>query len=140
MTIATIEEIASQHNITVEEIALAHRIANNGKVFYQVESRTDATQEPYKVEWNAEYKRLSCTCKAANDGRACWHRRAALAAEALYKQERHIARQREAAAIESTVQHAVEQAEQAVRAAHIRMEWMLTAPVHHSCKHSGGRG
>lgn len=98
MIVYTASEIATRFNVTQEQIDRAHRILDcqTGKVFYQVESQTDATQEPYEVRANAEYKRLTCTCKAGQRGIPCWHKRAASAAAFEYRQGENLQARKEA--------------------------------------------
>lgn len=80
--------IAEQYNVTQEQIDRCDRITDYSrhKVFYQVESQTDSTLV-YHVEYSNAHHVLTCTCKAGQYGIPCWHKRAALAAEEVYKQE-----------------------------------------------------
>ena len=89
--IATIASLAAKYHITLEQYGKATRIidCNRNKVFYQVESQSDPTIDPYHVEYNDHFHCLTCTCKAGQQGIPCWHKRAALAAEEHYKQVQH---------------------------------------------------
>ena len=80
--------IATRYHVTETQMSMAHRILdlNAGQVFFQVESQSEAGTE-YTVRYNRTLKVLQCTCKAAQEGIGCWHKRAALAVTAEYKQE-----------------------------------------------------
>ena len=54
---------------------------------FKVHSATDA-DTVYTVKWNSQYNRPQCECKAACDGRVCWHVRACLAVLSLHAQAR----------------------------------------------------
>lgn len=92
LIVKTEQEICEIYHVTPEQIDKASRIIDmsTGKVFYQVKSQSDPTQEPYEVRYNAQYKRLTCTCLAGQSGFGCWHRRAALAAMYEYRQQENI--------------------------------------------------
>ena len=79
------------------------------KVFYQVRSRTDDTKDPYRVEWNAEHRKLTCTCKAGQEGWSCWHMKASLLAEQEYRAFKKAEKQAQAR-IEATPEYRVERA------------------------------
>jgi hypothetical protein len=73
--------------VSEERINMAHRIENaDGSIFYLVESRSDPDVE-YKVERIKRdgKKYYTCTCKAGQEGRDCWHKRAALAHAEWFK-------------------------------------------------------
>jgi hypothetical protein len=82
------------YRVSVEQIAAAHRIVDitNHQIFFVVESATSDSE--YKVIYNRSLKALQClpfhgpACKASENGRPCWHKRAAMAAAAEYKAER----------------------------------------------------
>ncbi len=76
------------YHVTEAQIAAAHRFINEQthQVIFKVESQTTVGVE-YTVFYNRVRKSLDCTCKAAGNGIGCWHRRAALAAAAEYRQE-----------------------------------------------------
>jgi len=113
--------VTTQYNVTLEQIDKATRIIDmkTNTVFYQVESQTDPTQDPYRVEWNERFHKLTCSCAAGQQGIPCWHIRAALAAETLNKAEIRRQRQAEQAVIEATKAYRLEQGlhqiEQAMR-------------------------
>ena len=109
--IATITSIAAKYNITPEQFSKAMRIidCNRNKVFYQVESQSDPTIDPYHVEFNDQFHCLTCTCKAGQQGIPCWHKRAALAAEEHYKQAQRRERLQEQAEVEATKLYQFEQ-------------------------------
>jgi hypothetical protein len=109
--IVTIATICAKYNIAPEQFDKAMRIidCNRNKVFYQVESQSDPTIEPYHVEWNDQFHCFSCNCKAGQEGIPCWHKRAALAAEEHYKQQVRRERQVEQAAVEATEEYQLDQ-------------------------------
>jgi hypothetical protein len=109
--IATIATISAKYNITLEQFDKATRIidCNRNKVFYLVESQTDPTIDPYHVEFNDQFRCLTCTCKAGQQGIPCWHKRAALAAEEHYKRAQRRERLNEQARIEATKEYQLEQ-------------------------------
>jgi hypothetical protein len=109
--IVTIATICTKYNITPKQFDKAMRIidCNRNKVFYQVESQSDPTIEPYHVEWNEQFHCLSCNCKAGQEGIPCWHKRAALAAEEHYNQQVRRERQAEQAAVEATEEYRLDQ-------------------------------
>jgi molecular chaperone GrpE (heat shock protein) len=80
----------------------------NGQHFYIVESQTEAGKES-RVEYNRQYKALSCTCKAGENGVPCWHKRAAMAAEEHYKATQRVQRANEQAEVEVTKEYQFEQ-------------------------------
>ncbi len=110
-TTATVT-ITAQYNVTLEQLDKADRVIDlrRNKVFYQVESQTDPTQDPYHVEFNDQFHVLTCNCLAGQQGIPCWHKRAALAAEKLYKAEVRRERQQEQAEVEETEAYQLEQA------------------------------
>lgn len=67
------------HQVTPEQLDACTRVIDDktGEVFYLVQSATDPDLQ-YKVIWNKQYKRPQCCCKAAHNGRVCWHIRASL--------------------------------------------------------------
>src|SRR5690348_11424942 len=109
--LTTIAAICSKHHITPEQFDKATYCATNGQGFYIVESASEPKE--YHVKYNAQYKALSCTCKAGEQGVPCWHKRAALANQEHYKATEQARRQQEQAEIEATKQYAFEQAIQA---------------------------
>ena len=103
--------VTTQYNITLEQIDKATRIIDlkTNTVFYQVESQTEACQV-YSVRYNKDFGCLTCTCKAGQQGIPCWHKRAALAAEQIYKAEIRREREAERKAIESSEEFQIERA------------------------------
>lgn len=89
--VKTEKEICAIYHVTPEQLDKASRVIDmaTGKIFYQVESQSEPGKI-YEVRYNSEYKRLSCTCKAGQEGFGCWHRRASLAAAYEYRQEENI--------------------------------------------------
>jgi hypothetical protein len=105
----TINEICAKHNITPEQFSKAtHCTADGNEHYYIVESQSEAGVE-YQVRYNRQYKALSCTCKAGENGVPCWHKRAALAAEEHYKTERLQERINEQECFEATKEYQIEQ-------------------------------
>ena len=102
--------ITTHYNVTLEQIDKATRIIDmkTNTVFYQVESQTEACQV-YSVRYNKDFGCLTCTCKAGQQGIPCWHKRAALAAEQLYKAAIRREHQAECQAIEASEQYQLEQ-------------------------------
>jgi hypothetical protein len=90
-------EICEHFHVTPEQLDKATRVldCHTGKVFYQVQSQSEPGKV-YEVQYNAEYKRLTCTCLAGEAGFGCWHRRAALAAMYEYRQQENLQARREA--------------------------------------------
>lgn len=90
-------EICEHFHVTAEQMDKAIRVldGHTGKVFYQVASQSEA-DKLYEVKYNAEFKRLTCTCLAGEAGFGCWHRRAALAAMYEYRQQENLQARREA--------------------------------------------
>ncbi|SRR6266567_7453538 len=72
-------------NVTVEQLAATSRIEDitHRRIFYICESASEAGVE-YKVIFNPVLQVLECLphtgtpCKASENGRTCWHKRAAL--------------------------------------------------------------
>ncbi len=99
--------VTAQYNITIEQLDKASRIIDmkRHKIFYQVSSQSGP--DTYHVEFSDAHKVLTCNCKAGQNGLPkCWHRRAALAAERIYRAER----EQERKAIEQTAEYTIEQA------------------------------
>jgi hypothetical protein len=84
------------YEVTEAQLDACHRIVNlnTHQVFYQVESATEAGVE-YTVIYNPVLKHLTCTCKAGQNGIPCWHKRAALKAAEIYRQERKAEQERD---------------------------------------------
>lgn len=96
MVILTQAQIAERYNVTQAQIDRAERLIDmkTGEIFYQVSSQT--TDETYELRYNKEFHRLSCQCKAAQNGIPCWHKRAATAAQHEHRQAEYIALSKEA--------------------------------------------
>ncbi len=81
----------SHDEVTREQLNACSRIIyeNTHEVFYRVKSAH--TNDEYTVRWHREEHdgggRLTCTCRAGQEGIACWHKRAALAHDAWVKAE-----------------------------------------------------
>jgi hypothetical protein len=110
-------EITIKYRVTIDQIDACQRWEDCGKnrIFYTVESQSEPGTY-YKVVWNEQFGCLQClphngrTCPASQHGIPCWHCRAAVAAEQLYKQELRRSRQQEQAEVEKTEAYALEQA------------------------------
>jgi hypothetical protein len=78
--------ILQQYNISEEQLDKTHRVIdeNAGTVFYRVESQTEPGTT-YTVRYLKDKGGLSCTCKGAQEGYICWHKRAAVCHNRLYK-------------------------------------------------------
>jgi hypothetical protein len=108
-----VSSIAAQYGVTQEQIDRTDRVIDYHlhKVFYLVESESEPGTY-YRVEWNEQFGCLQCrphhgrSCPASQQGIPCWHKRAALAAEKLYKAERQRERQREQAEVDEIVAEA----------------------------------
>lgn len=82
-------------NLTVTQSQLdacERHIDENGTVYYTVTSATDPDGF-YTVRWNKQYHCPSDNCKAGREGRACWHKRAAIAAEQEYQTSKRVERE-----------------------------------------------
>lgn len=109
-------EITLKYRVTIEQIDACQRWEDCGKnrIFYTVESQSEPGTY-YKVVWNEQFHRLQClphngrTCPASQQGIPCWHCRAAVAAEQLFKQEVRRERQQEQAEVEKTEAYKLEQ-------------------------------
>lgn len=114
------EEICHKFSVTPEQIDKASRVLDcrSGAVYYQVQSQSDPDADPYEVRYNAEFRRLTCTCKAGQHGIPCWHKRAAMAAAREYLQEQRIANAKEQAEQEAAARAAAEK-----RAYEADVEW-----------------
>jgi hypothetical protein len=71
--------IYQQYRVTPGQVDLCQRYVDEApnSVFYLVPSAHEAGLF-YKVEWNRQYSRFSCQCKANREGMSCWHVRACL--------------------------------------------------------------
>jgi hypothetical protein len=107
----TYEVIAANrtYKVTQEQIDACSRVVdlNTKQAFYQVESAT-TPGKIYEVRFNRTFGRLTCTCAAGIYYSTCWHRRAAYAAEDLYKEAKRAekeAAKRIVAEIEASAQY-----------------------------------
>jgi hypothetical protein len=106
--IAAIATIAAKYNVTLEQMDKATHCSTNGEHFYIVESQSEPNKE-YHVKYNSQYNAPSCTCKAGTNGRGCWHKRAALAAEEYFKATERARRLNEQATVEATEEYQLDQ-------------------------------
>lgn len=99
MAITTLNEneIAALYSVTVELMDKCHLTQDDttGKYYYMVESRTTEDTQ-YTCRYDREHHCFTCNCPAGREGRACWHKRAAMASLTLYKQELRNRREAEA--------------------------------------------
>lgn len=103
------------YQVTETQVDACERVIDLEKheVFYQVKSAT-TPDAVYEVRYHKAYGKLSCTCPAGLWYTTCWHRRAAIVSERLYKEAKQAEREaakREAAAIEATPEYQREQRE-----------------------------
>jgi hypothetical protein len=90
----TTAELCTKYHVTQEQIDACQRWEDCGlnRIFYTVESQSQPGVY-YKVVWNTQFHVLQCLphtgkhCEASLKGIPCWHKRAALAAEQLFKAE-----------------------------------------------------
>jgi hypothetical protein len=75
--------------VTAEQLNKCNRVEDvaTGSIFYMIESQTTPSQE-YKVEAIQRHGHyyVTCTCPAGLNGRDCWHKAAAAAHAAEYKE------------------------------------------------------
>jgi hypothetical protein len=80
---------SEQYHVTDQQLDAATRFTceATGEVFYIVRSASRPDRQ-YKVTWNKEFQVVQCDprCEASHNGQNCWHRRAVMAAETLYRQ------------------------------------------------------
>jgi hypothetical protein len=86
----TITDTLTENRVTSEQIAKV-ALSNGGA---KVASQT--TDEEYRVTYNATYNVLSCNCKAGQEGKGCWHKRATLAKLAIMRLQVRDSREQEA--------------------------------------------
>ena len=69
--------MVAQKTVTASQLDACNRVIDEAKheVFYLVQSATDPAKT-YQVRHHRQYNRLSCTCKANQQGMSCWHIRA----------------------------------------------------------------
>lgn len=80
-------------NVTPEQIGACTKVFDaNGKPFYKVVNSQELTDaEGHLIEYSVkailkgDKYYLTCDCKAGNEGRLCWHKRASVAAAAEEK-------------------------------------------------------
>jgi hypothetical protein len=110
-TTTTISAIAAQFNAVESQMdKCTHCTDGQGQHYYIVESQSEAGVE-YHVKYNRQFGKLTCTCKAGQQGTTCWHKRASLASEAAFRATRLARRQAEQAEIEATPQYRAERFE-----------------------------
>jgi hypothetical protein len=68
-----------EYRVAPEQVDACQRYVDESTntVFYLVPSASEAGLF-YKVEWNRNFHRFSCQCKANQNGMSCWHIRAVL--------------------------------------------------------------
>jgi len=68
---------SKKYSVTPEQLDMVTRVINEntGETFYLCQSATDITVT-YQIRYNKHFNRLSCTCKANQNGHTCWHIRA----------------------------------------------------------------
>lgn len=122
------ERIKQEYRVSDAQLDACERWErSNGTAFYTVQSATIELTY-YRVEWDAEHHCVRCLphsgerCKGADAGYTCWHMRAALASERLFKYEQAQAARREAEAIEAEPEHREEQACFDLEAARLSLE------------------
>jgi hypothetical protein len=85
------QSITKQFRVTGEQIDACQRFTCEAtdEVFYIVRSASRPDRE-YKVTWNKQYQVVQCDprCEASQNGQNCWHRRAVMASESLYRQQK----------------------------------------------------
>jgi len=83
--------LSQQFRVTGEQIDACQRFIDEatGEVFYIVRSASRPDRQ-YKVTWNKQYNVVQCdkACEASSHAQNCWHRRAVMAAETLYRQQK----------------------------------------------------
>lgn len=96
------------YEVTPEQLAACTRhIDESGKPYYTVMSASDPTGEGfYTVRWNQFYKVPQDNCKSGRVGECCWHKRAALASEAIERDAKRSEQREQAQARNATVQTA----------------------------------
>ena len=93
------EQIAARYNVTQEQIDACERVVDcsNGDIFFQAKSSHYAeNNEIYTVRYHRAFRKLSCTCKAGQNGLNCQHKRSAMAVQYEHKQAENLAYRREA--------------------------------------------
>jgi hypothetical protein len=83
------------YEVSEEQLqACTRHIGTDGKPYYTVTSATDPDGF-YTVRWNEFYAVPQDNCKSGRAGEPCWHKRAALASEAIEQDAaRHEQRER----------------------------------------------
>src|SRR5579859_3836957 len=75
--IKTLDAILTENKVSFEQV-LKVTLENGGAT---VKSQSGGPD--HQVRYNAQYRRLTCTCKAGQQGTPCWAQRAALAKLAI---------------------------------------------------------
>ena len=120
-TINTRADALSAYHVTAEQLSKVQAVQDGatGQWFYLAESSSKPGVE-YKVVYNAEVKALQClpfndgpVCEASAAGIGCWHKRASLAAHAIYRLEQRQMRAQETQEVEAVrpVEESAEQSE-----------------------------
>lgn len=110
------------YQVTQEQIDACSRVTDltTKQVFYQVASAT-TPDTVYKVWFDRRFGRIACNCPAFYYP-TCWHRRAAVKAEELFKEELRAQYEAARREIESSAEYRMEvsghSAEQALLAYH----------------------
>ncbi len=85
------KHVQESHKVTDSQLDAATRYieCKTNTVFYLVQSATNPDVQ-YKVVWNRQYRRFACDarCPANQHGVVCWHIRAAVANEIIYRQNK----------------------------------------------------
>ena len=116
--------ITEKYQVTQEHIDACERVIDetHNQIFYIVASTSNPGTH-YKVFFNRQFGVIQCSpfdgeaCPASVKGLPCWHKRAALAADAEYKALKRAERQAEQRQIEATVQYQQEQLQFTIEAA-----------------------
>lgn len=109
-TTLTETEVAALYSVSQAQLDKCHLTEKDGRYYYVVESQTTEDTQ-YNCRYNRQHGCFTCDCPAGIEGRACWHKRAAMASLTLYKQEVKARRAAEAKAVESTPEYHEEHSE-----------------------------
>lgn len=109
-TTLTETEVAALYSVSQAQLDKCHLTEKDGRYYYVVESQTTEGVQ-YDCKYNRQHGCFTCTCKAGIEGRACWHKRAAMASLTLYKQEVKARREAEARKVEATPEYHEEHSE-----------------------------
>lgn len=83
------QRIIDRYHVTSQQLdAVAYFVdQSTGQPLFKVQSANNP-DVTYTVKWNTQYNRPQCECKAACDGRLCWHCRACVAVLSIHAQAR----------------------------------------------------